>query len=149
MMRRPPPACPKPSTKVRRLAKTIVVVGRVPGDAATNRDRALNATAPFVTIVHPDDHPAAQSVADALASSSGVQTRSLGGPGAYESVSVRGNVPGQTEVLVDDLPLARLAAVTTDLGRFALDSFGLVEALVSRGDVPVTLGGAGVAARST
>jgi vitamin B12 transporter len=123
------------------VGETIVVVGRLPSEAAVDRDRALN-DAPFVTIVHPDDHPAAQSIADALATSTGVQTRSLGGPGAYESVSVRGNVPGQTEVLVDDLPLARLAAVTTDLGRFALDSFGLVE--LYRGDVPITLGGAGV-----
>jgi iron complex outermembrane receptor protein len=122
-------------------AETIVVLGRVPAEAATDRDRALD-DAPFVTIVHPDDYPPAQSVADALGTTTGVQTRSLGGPGAYESVSVRGNVPGQTEVLVDDIPLARLASVTTDLGRFALDGFGLVE--LYRGDVPIELGGAGV-----
>ena len=89
--------------------ETIIIVGRAPGDPAADRDRALD-DAPFVTIVHPDDHPAAQSVADALAASAGVQTRSLGGLGAYESVSVRGNVPGQTEVLIDGIPLARLAA---------------------------------------
>nr|HEX4313962.1 TonB-dependent receptor [Kofleriaceae bacterium] len=121
--------------------ETIVVVGRMPGDGAPDRDRALD-DAPFVTIVHPDDQPATASVADALATSAGVQARSLGGPGAYESVSVRGNVPGQTEVLIDGIPLARLAAVTTDLGRFALDGFGQVE--LYRGAVPVDLGGAGV-----
>ena len=109
--------------------------------AARDRDRALG-DAPFVTIVHPDDHPATASVADALGATVGVQTRSLGGLGAYESISVRGAAPGHTAVLVDGVPLARIAAVTTDLGRFALDAFGEVE--LYRGAVPVELGGAGV-----
>ena len=42
--------------------ETIVVIGRAPNEAATDRDRALD-DAPFVTIVHPDDYPPAQSVA--------------------------------------------------------------------------------------
>jgi iron complex outermembrane receptor protein len=119
--------------------EVIVIEGTAPG-AARDRDRALG-DAPFVTILHPDEHPAAASVADALATSAGAQTRSLGGLGAYQAVSVRGAAPGHTQVLVDGVPLARLAEVTTDLGRYAMDAFGEVE--LYRGAVPVELGGAG------
>ena len=70
----------------------------------------------------------------------------LGGLGAYESVTVRGASAGNTEVLIDGVPLSRIAAVTTDLGRFALDAFGQVE--LYRGAVPVELGGAGVGGRA-
>jgi iron complex outermembrane receptor protein len=125
--------------------ETIVIIDRAPDpDAAPanrDRDRALG-DAPFVTVVHPDEHPATASVADAVGASVGAQTRSLGGLGAFESVSVRGAAPGHTQVLIDGVPLARIAAVTTDLGRFALDSFGEVD--LYRGAVPLELGGAGV-----
>src|SRR4051812_10525363 len=125
--------------------ETIVIIDRKPdpnaAPTARDRDRALG-DAPFVTIVHADDHPATTSVADALGSSVGVQTRSLGGLGAYESISVRGASPGHTTVLVDGVPLARLASVTTDLGRYELGAFSQVE--LYRGAVPVELGGAGV-----
>ena len=122
-------------------AETIVIIDRAPDAGARDRIRALG-EAPFVTVLHPDDHPATASVADALATSAGALTRSLGGFGAYQSVSVRGTSPGNTSVLIDGVPLARIAAVTTDLGRFALDSFGEVE--LYRGAVPIELGGAGV-----
>src|SRR3954469_11263050 len=125
--------------------ETIVVIDRKPdadaAPAARDRDRALG-DAPFVTIVHADEHPATTSVADALGSTVGVHTRSLGGLGAYESISVRGASPGHTTVLVDGVPLARLAGVTTDLGRYELGAFSEVE--LYRGAVPVELGGAGV-----
>lgn len=122
--------------------ETIVIIDSKPEpEAAPDRERALD-EAPFVTVVHPDEHPATASVADALGATVGAQTRSLGGLGAFESVSVRGSAPGHTAVLVDGVPLARIAAVTTDLGRFALDSFGEVD--LYRGAVPVELGGAGV-----
>ncbi|MDQ3335948.1 MAG: TonB-dependent receptor [Myxococcota bacterium] len=121
--------------------ETIVIEGRAPDEGDRDRDRALG-DAPFVTILHPDEHAATASVADALATSAGVQTKSLGGLGAYQAVSVRGAATGHTAVLVDGVPLARLAAVTTDLGRFAMGAFGEVE--LYRGAVPVELGGAGV-----
>lgn len=124
------------------LAETIIINDRKPdSEAARDRDRALG-DAPFVTIVHADDHPATTSVADALGATVGVHTRSLGGLGAYQSISVRGAAPGHTSVLVDGVPLARLASVTTDLGRYTLDAFGEVE--LYRGAVPLELGGAGV-----
>jgi iron complex outermembrane receptor protein len=122
-------------------SETIVIIDTAPDHAARDRDAALG-EAPFMTVVHPDEHPATTSVADALGATVGVQTRSLGGLGAYESVSVRGAAPGHTAVLVDGVPLARIAAVTTDLGRFTLDAFGEVQ--LYRGAVPVELGGTGV-----
>ena len=138
----PRPAPPPPATTP---SETIVIIDRAPDadadPAARDRHRALG-DAPFVTIVHADDHPATTSVADALGAAAGVQSRSLGGLGAYESISVRGTSPGHTSLLVDGVPLARLAAVTSDLGRFTLDAFGEVE--LYRGAVPVELGGAGV-----
>src|SRR6476619_5933142 len=69
--------------------ETIVIIGRAPDpDAAPearDRQRSLG-DAPFVTIVHADEHPGTTSVADALGSTVGVQSRSLGGLGAYESI---------------------------------------------------------------
>jgi outer membrane cobalamin receptor len=125
--------------------ETIIVIDRAPDpDAdpkARDRDRALG-DAPFITIIHSEDHPATASVADAVGTSVGAQSRSLGGLGAYESISVRGATSGHTTVLVDGVPLARLAAVTTDLGRYTLDGFSQVE--LYRGAVPIELGGAGI-----
>ena len=124
-----------------RDGETIVIVDHAPGEAARDRDRALG-DAPFVTVLHADAFPAAASVADAVATAVGAHTRSLGGLGAYASVTVRGAAPGHTAVLIDGVPLARIAAVTTDLGRFSLSAFGEVD--LYRGAVPVEFGGAGV-----
>lgn len=132
-------AMPVPSVE------TVIVIGTAPdpdtAPAVRDRQRALG-DAPFITVVHADEHPATTSVADALGATVGAQTRSLGGLGGYESVSIRGTSPGHTSVTIDGVPLARIAAVTTDVGRFALASFG--EAVLYRGSVPLELGGAGV-----
>ncbi len=137
-----PASGPEPAIADTGTTETIIVIDKAPDrEAARDRERALG-DAPFVTVIHPDDHPATASVADAVGAAVGAQTRSLGGLGAYESVTVRGAAPGHTIVLIDGVPLARIAAVTTDLGRFALGSFGQVE--LYRGAVPVELGGAGV-----
>jgi iron complex outermembrane receptor protein len=139
------PAATKAAAPLHVPDETIIVIDRAPDrDAdpqARDRERALG-DAPFVTIIHTEDHPATSSVADAIGTSVGAQSRSLGGLGAYESISVRGATPGHTTVLIDGVPLARLAAVTTDLGRYSLDGFGQVE--LYRGAVPIELGGAGV-----
>src|SRR5688572_13814394 len=127
------------------VGETIYIEGQAPsrGDDHDTRDRDRKlGDAPFVTVLHPDEHAATASVADALATTAGAHSRSLGGLGAFESVSVRGASPGHTSVLVDGVPLARIAAVTTDLGRFAMAAFGEVE--LYRGAVPIELGGAGV-----
>lgn len=135
---------PSPATVSNGSGETIVVVGSPPAQAARDRDRALG-EAPFVTVIHPDEHPATASVADAVGQTAGALTRSLGGLGAYESVSIRGEPPGHTLVLIDGVPLARIASVTVDLGHFTLDSFGEVE--LYRGAVPVELGARAWAAR--
>jgi hypothetical protein len=121
--------------------ETIVIVDRASDSAARDRTRALG-EAPFITVVHPDEHPAAATVADALATTVGAHIRSLGGLGAYASLAVRGATPGHTAILIDGVPLARIAAVTTDLGRFSLAAFGEVN--LYRGAVPLELGGAGI-----
>ncbi|MFN0249752.1 MAG: TonB-dependent receptor [Kofleriaceae bacterium] len=121
--------------------ETIYVIDDRPDGAARDRDRLLG-DAPFLTIIHADEHGATTSVAEALATTAGVLGRSLGGLGAYQTVSIRGASAGHTAVLVDGVPLARIAAVTTDLGRFSLDSFGEIE--LYRGAVPIELGGAGI-----
>ena len=123
------------------VIETIVIVDRVRPEAARDRERALG-DAPFVTIIHPDEHPATASVADAVGDSGRRADALARRASARTSRSrVRGAAPGHTAVLIDGVPLARIAAVTTDLGRFALDAFGEVE--LYRGAVPVELGGAG------
>ncbi len=77
-----------------------------------------------------------------IAASVGAHVRSMGGLGAFSAISVRGASSGQTTVLIDGVPLSRVASVTVDLGRFELDS--LDEAALYRGAVPVALGGAAV-----
>lgn len=121
--------------------ETIEIEGKVPDAAARDRARALD-DAPFVSVLHADEHAATASVADAVGTAAGATKRSLGGLGAFSSVSVRGAAPGHTAVLIDGVPLAKLAQVTVDLGRFAIDSFGEVD--LYRGAVPLELGGAGV-----
>lgn len=131
--------------------ETIVIVdhGRGgPRDAVTDdpaardRGRALG-DAPFVSIIHPDDRAGElATLAEALAHLPGTQVKSLGGLGGFSALSVRGAPPGHTAVLVDGVPLSRIASVTADLGRFELDGVDQVE--LYRGAVPVELGGAGV-----
>ena len=130
--------------------ETIVVVGAAPrggpgdlvgtGEGARDRGRAL-AAAPFVTVVHVDDHAGERATAaDLVGATVGAHVRSLGGLGAFSSVSVRGEAPGQTAVFVDGVPVSRIAAVTADLGRFDADDVDRVE--LYRGGAPVELGGA-------
>ena len=141
----PAPAAGAASATAEVAPETIYIVDH-PADQASeqgarDRARALG-EAPFVTVVHAGDRGPTATVAEAVSTSAGAQLTSLGGTGAFQSISVRGAAPGHTAVLLDGVPLARLAAVTTDLGRFSLDAFG--ELRFYRGAVPVELGGAGV-----
>jgi vitamin B12 transporter len=132
--------------------ETIIIVDRARtgglGDRASadpavrDRGRALG-DAPFVSIVHPDDHAGElASLAEVLGHLVGTQVKSLGGLGSFAAISVRGAAPGHTAVLVDGVPLSRIASVTADVGAFELD--GVDELELYRGTVPVELGGAGV-----
>jgi iron complex outermembrane receptor protein len=112
------------------------------GDAAEHAaaERALAEPA-FATVVAIDDRAGETStVAEVLAKSIGVHVRSLGGLGGFSSLSVRGHAAGHTAVVVDGVPLSRIASVTADLSRFELRSFSRLE--LFRGGVPVDLGGA-------
>jgi len=112
------------------------------GDGTASPDAARALTEPaFVTVVRVSDRDGETvSVAEALAESVGVNTRSLGGLGAFSSLSIRGASPMHTAVSVDGVPMSRIAAAAVDLGIFELTSFAEVE--VYRGGVPVDLGGA-------
>lgn len=124
-----------------RGSETIIVVDRPDGFALARR-RALT-EAPFLTLIEANAHRGEQqSVASALASAPGTQVRATGGMGAFSSVSVRGAAAGHTEVLVNGVPLARLASVTADLGSYSLEAFSAVE--LYRGSVPLELSGGGL-----
>ncbi len=83
-----------------------------------------------------------RTIGEVLARSVGVTSRSLGGLGAFSSISVRGADAGHTSVSVDGIQLSRIASVTANLGQFELGSFEQV--VLYRGGVPPELGGAGV-----
>jgi hypothetical protein len=78
--------------KVEVPDETIFVIDDRPDSGVRDRERLLG-DAPFVTVLHADDHGATTSVAEALATTAGVQGRSLGGLGASQTISVRGQTP--------------------------------------------------------
>jgi iron complex outermembrane receptor protein len=147
----PAPAQPQPQPQpVEVGSETVVVIGTstrggaehlVSADAgARDRGRALGAT-PFVSVVHVDDHEGERAtIAELVGATVGAHVRSLGGLGAFASISVRGEAPGQTAVFVDGVPVSRIASVTADLGRFDTGDVDSIE--VYRGGAPVELGGA-------
>src|SRR5262245_44396186 len=109
-------------------------------DGSEERARALEQPA-FVTVVRLDGRGGeAASVAEVLAEAVGVHVRTLGGLGSFASVSLRGSPAGETEVLVDGVPLSRVAFSAVDLGTFDPATFERVE--IYRGGVPAALGGA-------
>ena len=120
----------------------VIVIERANNPAAKHRRRMLGES-PFVSIIDADDHRGEQlSVASALIAAPGTQVRSLGGLGTFSSVSVRGAAPGHTAVMVNGVPLSRIASVTADLGSYSLESFAAVE--LFRGALPLELSGGGV-----
>jgi iron complex outermembrane receptor protein len=109
-------------------------------EAAPQAERALDEPA-FVTSVDlRDEEGTSAAAAEVLARSAGVSVRSLGGLGAFASISVRGAPAAHTLVLVDGVPLSRVAFATLDLGAFELGTFERVD--VYRGGVPGEWGGA-------
>jgi iron complex outermembrane receptor protein len=99
--------------------------------------------APFATIVQTaESEGERRTVSEVLARTVGVSARSLGGLGAFSSISVRGADASHTMVSVDGVPLSRIASVAANLGQFELGSFESLE--LYRGGVPPELGGAGV-----
>lgn len=122
--------------------EVIELSGAAPDRDAVHRDAARGLDeGGFVTIVHVDERDGeALSVADAVAETVGVQASRAGGMGSYSSISVRGAEAGHTTILVDGIPLSRLASVGVDLSRFDLGSVSEIE--LYRGVTPAGFGGA-------
>lgn len=123
-------------------SESIEIHGRAPERDAVHRDASRGLSDPgFVTVVRIDDRAGETvSVAEVLAEGVGVQVRSTGGLGSFSSLSVRGAEPGHTTILIDGIPVSRLASVGFDLGRFDLRSVSELE--LYRGAVPASYGGA-------
>ena len=83
--------------------------------------RALDEPA-FVTVVEVPDS-AAPSAAEIVSEVVGVNVRGLGGLGAFSSLSIRGAPSGQTAVLIDGVPVSRLAIATFDLSSLEVSTF--------------------------
>jgi vitamin B12 transporter len=112
------------------------------GERSAPAERALEES-PFVTVVElASRHAEGLQVAEVLAESVGVSIRTLGGLGSFASVSIRGASAGQTEVLVDGVPLSRLGTASVDVGSLDLGTFDAVE--IYRGGVPASLAGGGL-----
>jgi vitamin B12 transporter len=94
----------------------------------------------FATVLRVGDFEGeVRTVADILASTVGVHVRSLGGLGAFSSISVRGGASGHTLVIVDGVPQPQLGAAGADLAQLELGTFSEVE--LYRGSPPARLGG--------
>ncbi len=146
---RPAPSHPEPATPGRGEVILVPPVDTrtggpddlVSGDSAHGDREAALTRSGFATRVRVDQRAGETlPLAEALAETVGVHVRSLGGLGGFSSISVRGAPSGQTAVFIDGVPLARLGSASSDLGRFSLDSFSLIQ--LHRGAVPATLGGA-------
>jgi outer membrane cobalamin receptor len=141
----PPAPAPPPHDEDGDVVTAPVEVGGSRDRAAaaprsSDAVRALDEPA-FVTVVHLDERQGETlSAAEALAETVGVSVRSLGGLGSFASLSMRGAPAGQTELLVDGVPLSRVAFSSIDVGSLDLGSYD--RASVYRGGVPVELGGA-------
>ena len=136
-----PSIAPTASTTSATVGEEVIIIQRNDA-AASNRRRALGES-PFVSIIDAAAHRGEQlSIASALIAAPSTQVRSLGGLGTFSSVSVRGAAPGHTAVMVNGVPLSRIASVTADLGAYSLESFSSVE--LFRGALPLELTGGGV-----
>ncbi len=67
-----------------------------------------------------------QTADELLAGQEGVFIKSYGGSGQLQTVSLRGMAAGQTQVLLDGLPLNNLQLGSADLGAYDLDAFSAI-----------------------
>ena len=114
------------------------------GDATEHASASQSlGRAAFATVIQVEGSEGERrTVSEVLARTVGVSSRSLGGLGAFSSISVRGADASHTTVAVDGVPLSRIASVAANLGQFELSSFESLE--LYRGGVPLELGGTGV-----
>lgn len=124
--------------------ETIEIDGVAPDLDGVHPDAARTLDDPgFVTVIRVEEHLGETlSLAEVATESVGVRARSTGGLGSFSSISVRGADAGHTTILVDGIPLSRLASVGFDLSRFDLGSVSEIE--LYRGAVPADFGGAAI-----
>ncbi len=82
------------------------------------------------------------SVSEVLSEASGVQVRSLGGPGSPAAASIRGSTSSQVPIYLDGVLLNAGGFPTVDLGTLSLDT--LAEMEIYRGGAPLAVGRAGI-----
>jgi vitamin B12 transporter len=121
------------------ITAPVTVRGRREEPEAPGAKRALEEPA-FVTVIPVERGGQSMPVAEVLAEAVGVHVRSLGGLGQFASISLRGASGAQAEILIDGVPLSRVAFSAIDVGTLDLGTFSRVE--VFRGGVPAELGGA-------
>ncbi len=143
---------PEPGSEEVHGNEVIVMVGRPraegsedlrgPESEHADAQNGLDRSA-FTTLVRVRElEGETRSVGEVLSHTVGVTARSLGGLGAFSSISVRGADPSHTSVSVDGIELSRIVSVTANVGQFDIGSFETLE--LYRGGVPPHLGGAGV-----
>lgn len=128
-----------PEVRVRGVADPDDdLTGESPEADGAERARAEPA---FVTVVRVHRRRGEIApVAEVLAEAVGAHVRSFGGLGSFSSLSLRGAPASQTEILIDGVPLSRVASATVDVGDLDLGTYETVE--IHRGGVPVAYGGA-------
>jgi vitamin B12 transporter len=104
-----------------------------PDSAVDEQDRATTAfsTAARLPVVE----PTLRSLGDVLARAVGVSVRSLGGPGAFQAVSIRGSGSGDVALFLDGVRLARGDTEAIDLSELPLDGLARIE--IRRGADPL------------
>ncbi len=71
--------------------------------------------------------PARQTLADVLGQIPGLQVRTLGGPGAFGTVSLRGSTAEQVGIYVDGFPLNQALGGGVNVGAISLEGVARVE----------------------
>lgn len=106
-------------------------------EQAPGQDRTV-----FSTVIDTSEKTGeADSLADVLAESVGVQVRRLGGLGAFSTLSIRGSNPGQVQFYIDGMPISRAQNEVVNLSDLPLDSVERIE--VYRSFVPIAFSRAG------
>lgn len=117
------------------IDKIVLIEKKVSNDTATARDHG-DAIPIKSTTASP------RSVADVVATSSGVHVQRYGGLEAATAVSIRGSGSGQVATFLDGIPLDSAAGFGIDLGVLSTDS--LTQIRVYKSFTPSELGGGAI-----
>lgn len=100
-------------------------------------DNGLDATSAGTRVTLSQRSAAGETIVDVLPELPGAQLQSLGGLGAFAGLGLRGADAGQTEVVLDDLPIHDVDDGAFDFSLLPLDAFQAIE--VYRGGAPARL----------